>query len=241
MVKPSFVRKSSFSLKVFAVLLLVIGVLTAVHLWMQHLNLNVYHELNGRVFEVSNRVDFDDEASLPTWISQAILLAIGLGSLLLATLQRDKAAKRTWDLVGAIGIILSMDEVAAIHELLLQIVHLAFFSLSPPTVRSNAWLILLPFIMGAGLLLLWQLIKHVPRRTVVMLCSGAIIFMVGAVFIDILTTSNNANTFYERGILVATEESLEMVGSAIILYAILSYLEVSYGVRIKAAFNRLKG
>lgn len=241
MFKTLHPRKSSLSLKVFIALFVVIGLLTAVHLWLQHLNLNVYHELNGRVFEVSNRVDFDDEASLPTWTSQAILLAIGLSSLLLATLQRDKAVKRTWGIVGAIGILLSMDEVAAIHELLLQIVHLAFFSLSPPTVRSNAWLILLPFILGAGLLLLWQLIKHVPRRTVVILCSGAIIFMVGAVFIDILTTSNNANTFYERGILVAMEESLEMVGAAIILYAILSYLEVSYGDRIKAAYKRLKG
>jgi hypothetical protein len=241
MVKTSPVRKSSISLKVFAGLIAVIVLLTAVHLWMQYLNLDVYHELNGRVFEVSNRVDFDDEASLPTWVSQATLLAIGLGSFLLAYLQRNKAGRRIWGFIGTVGVLLSIDEVAAAHELLLQTVHLALFNEAAPTVTSNAWLILLPFILVAGLALLWQIVKHTPRRTVAILSVGAILFMIGAVFIDILTTSTNANTFYEKGIMVALEESLEMTGAAIILYAILDYLETSYADRIKAALNKLRG
>lgn len=241
MVKKTLARKTSFSLKVFAVLIIVIGLLTAVHLWLQHLNLNVYHELHGRVFEVSNRVDFDDEASLPTWISQAILLAIGGSAFLLAYLQRVKAAKRVWTFIGVVGVFLSVDEVAAAHELLLQTVHLALFSEASPTVSNNAWLVLLPFIVVAGVALLWQIMKHTPRKTVVIMSIGAIMFMIGAVFIDILTTAGHTNTFYEKGIMVALEESLEMTGTAIVLYAILDYLETSYSGQIRAALNRLKG
>lgn len=227
--------------RLYLYLLGIIALLAGVHLLSQHLNLNVYHELNGPVFEISNRVDFDDEASLPTWVSQVTLLAIGLSALFLALLQTSRAAKRIWILIGVIGVLLSVDEVAAIHELGLQIIHLALFKQAPPTLTDNAWLILLPFVLIAGSLLLWQLIKHVPRKTIFILTTGAVTFMLGAVFIDILTTSNGANTFYEKGVLVAVEETLEMIGSATVLYAILDFIGTTYGDRVKLARKRLKG
>lgn len=212
-----------------------------IHLVMQHLNLNVYHELNGQVYEISNRVDFDDEASVPTWLSQVILLAIGVSGFVLAFMHTLKSAKRVWFTVGAIGVMLSLDEVAAIHELALQLVHLTAFKTAAPTLFANAWILLLPFILIFGLILLWQVIKYTPKRTVAILMTGAIFILVGAIFIDILTNANNANTFYEKGILVGIEETLEMVGYSIVLYSLLNYIETSFGDRIRAARHKLRG
>lgn len=233
--------KTSFAGRVLVTLLAIITVLISVHLLFQHLNLNIYHELHGRVFEISNRVDFDDEASLPTWVSQFILLSIGLLSFLAAYLQTVKGSRIIWGIIGAIGVSLSIDEVAALHELLLQTVHLAVFSEARPTVSSNAWFVLLPFIVVIGLLLLVQAIKHIPRAVLMIMIVGSFIYMSGAIFIDVLTNASNANNFYEKGILVAVEESFEMIGSTIILYAVISYIESNYGSKIKTAFSRLKG
>lgn len=227
--------------RVLLFLLATIVVLTGVHLLFQHLNLNVYHELNGQVFEISNRVDFDDEASLPTWFSQIILLGISLGSFTAAYLQRQTGARRIWAIIGFIGLFLSIDEVAALHELILQVVHLSKFSEAAPTIYSNAWFVLLPFIAVAGVLLLVMAIKFLPRKTIIIMSLGAIVFMTGAVFIDVLTNASNINNFYEKGILVGAEESLEMTGTATILYAILNYLETTHGRRIKAAIASMKG
>lgn len=230
-----------FARRVLLCLLATVVFLTGIHLLMQYLNLNVYHELNGQVFEISNRVDFDDEASIPTWISQLILLAIGLSAFVAAYLQQNSGAKRIWTIIGAIGIVLSLDEVAALHELLLQIVHLAVFSEVAPTIRSNAWFVLLPFIVVVGAFLLFQAIRHISRRTVFIFILGTTIFMTGAVFIDVLTNASNINNFYEKGVLVGAEESLEIAGTSTVLYGILDYLESVFTDRIRAARARLKG
>ncbi len=235
------IRKWSFSCRVLLCLLAVIVVLASIHLLFQYLNLNTYHELNGPIYEISNRVDFDDEASLPTWVSQVIWLAVGLSAFVVALVQRAASAKRLWGLIGIVGVLLSADEVAAIHELGLQTIHLALFKQAPPTLTDNAWLILLPFILVIGSLLLWQLIKYTPRKTVIVLSAGAFVLMFGAVIVDILTTSSNANTFQEKGVMVAVEETFELVGASTILYGILDYLETSYSNRIKKALNHLKG
>ncbi len=219
----------------------VIGTLIVAHLTMQYLDLNVYHQLNGQVFEISNRVDFDDEASIPTWISQAILLAIAASAFFAGLLQKTKAAKRAWISIGIVGLLLSIDEVSAMHELLLQTTHLLLYNEASPTLYQNAWLILLPFIAIAGSILAYVVIKYVPRKTILLMMLGSVILVLGAAVVDALTNADNVNTFTTKGIMVAIEESLELIGSSTILYAILDYLETNHGGQIRAARKKLLG
>jgi hypothetical protein len=234
-------KHKSFAKRIFMYLLASVVLVATVHLLFQYLNLNVYHELNGQIFEISNRVDMDDEASLPTWFSQMLLLSIGISAFAAAFLHRQKGPKRIWSIIGLVGVLMSIDEVAAIHELVLQIIHLAVYGLVTPTTFSNAWLILLPFILLAGVLLLIQAIKYIPRKTIYILTLGAFVLLTGAVFIDILTNAHNANTFYEKGVMVALEETCELLGASIMLFGILDYLESNFGSKIRAARDRLRG
>lgn len=234
-------RKRSLSVSIFSWLITVIAILAIVHLIMQYLDLNVYHQLNGQVFEISNRVDFDDEASIPTWISQVILLGISLSAFFAAFLQKQVQAKQAWTSIGVVGLILSIDEVAALHELILQTAHLILYQESRPTIYQNAWIVLLPFIVALGALLAVKIIKHVPRKTTFLMIVGAGILVFGAAVVDALTNADNVNTFAIKGVMVAIEESLEIIGTSTIMYAILDYLETNFGGQIRAAREKLLG
>lgn len=232
--------KRSLSLNVYALLLIIIGVLASLHLVMQYFDLTVYHQLNGQVFEISNRVDFDDEASIPTWISQAILLAIAASAFFAAFVQKISKAKQAWTSIGIVALLLSIDEVAALHELLLQTAHLILYQESRPTIYQNAWIVLLPIILIFGAFLASRIIKYVPKKTIILMVLGAGTLVFGAAVVDALTNADNVNTFAIKGVMVAVEESLEMIGSSTILYAILNYIETNYGGQIQAARQKLK-
>lgn len=229
-----------YSLKIFGWFLVVIVLLAAAHLLMQYLNLVVYSEHNGRVYELSNRLDFDDEASLPTWFSQFVFLCIAASASLAAYMQRKAAIRRLWSVVALIGFIFAIDETAAVHELVLQTTHLLLFGEKGPSIIANAWLVLLPFIAAAGLILLVQMRTYLPKFTVRLFVLSGLIFMTGAVGLDILTNADAANTFYAKGILVVIEETLELLGTTTALYAIMQYLESHYTVNIRQALKTLR-
>jgi hypothetical protein len=99
---------------------------------------------------------------------------------------------------------------------------------------------MLPFILVGASILLWQMIKHVPKRVVVLFIIGGVTFLSGAIFIDIFTSSSITNTFYSKGVLVAIEESLELLGTSIILYGILDHLERHHSSRLRKALTQLR-
>lgn len=231
---------SGFAKRVLIFLIGSVFLMAAVHLLLQYLNLDVYKELNGRIYELSNRVDFDDEVSVPTWFSQALFLAIAGSSFLIAYMHKIPDARRLWGFLGFIGLLLSIDEVSALHELLLQTVHLLLFGETGPTIINNAWVAFLPLILIAAMIIFWQMLKYVPRRTILICALGGTVFLAGAIFIDILTNSNLQNNFYNKGILPAIEESLELIGMSIILYALLSYIEQTYSDKLKSSLERLR-
>lgn len=212
----------------------------AVHLFMQYLNLNVYHEQNGLVFELSNRLDLDDESSVPTWFSQTLLFTIGVGALTAAYLQKQKAKRRLWALIGTLGILLSIDEAASLHEFALQSLHNVFFLDTSPTADKNAWVLIIPIILIFALVLAWQSIRLLPKRTVAFFVLGGAVFVAGAVIIDILSINVEANTFLYQGVMVGIEEFFELLGSIIVLFSIADYIETYHKDDIAETAKRLK-
>lgn len=202
-----------------------IGVLVVVHLLLQYLNLQVYNEASGRIFELSNRFDLDDESSVPTWFSQFLLLVVGMAAAVAAWLQTKKILKWIWGGLAFIAVAMSVDEVSTLHEHSLQQLHVYVFDEATPTITENAWLIVLPlvlfFTVTAGL----ALYKFFPRRTSLLLLLGGGMFLTGAVLVDALSTDMFSRTFLFQGLAVAVEETLELVGSAVILFAIVDYIE----------------
>lgn len=209
-------------------LVVVTMVLLGVHIVLQYLNFVVFGEQQGQIYELSNRFDLDDEISVPTWFSQVLFLMIGAGAWLAAYLQTNKTARGLWSIIAAIGLLISLDEVASLHEFFLQSLHVLFYQDSSPTSSANAWLLITPFVLLAAAWLARQLMRYLPRRIVLLFVAGGAVFLVGAVAFDALTSVVPRNSFINQGVLVAIEETLELLGAIIVLYAIANYLEAKH-------------
>ncbi len=183
-------------------------------------------------------MDLDDEISVPTWFSQTLLFVIGMSALFVAYLQTKKATRRLWVVIGCLGLLLSIDEVASLHELVLQIVHNIFYLNSSPTVGRNAWLLVAPIIVVAAGILLWRTYKLLPKRTVFFFAMGFVTLVFGATVIDALAVLYPRNTFMNQGMLVGLEEGLELFGSVIMLLAIINYIEVNHYERLQRILKR---
>jgi hypothetical protein len=213
------------SLIILRTALLAIGVLVVLHLLLQYLNLQVYNEANGRIFELSNRLDLDDETSVPSWFSHVLLLTIGLAAGLAAYLQTEKRLRWIWGSIASLSVIMSLDEAASLHEHSLQTLHVYVFKEAAPTVMQNAWLLVLPIVLALAIASGYVLYNYFPRRTAKLFILGGVIFLTGAVAVDLLSTAVSEESFAHQGVMVGVEESLELVGATIILYAIVDYIE----------------
>lgn len=233
------VGQKRFSVRLLRWLVAVVMALVVIHLVFQYFNLLVFDEKHAGVFEFSNRFDFNDESSLPTWFSQALFLVFGVVSLFVAYMTKQRAKKNIWRIIGAIGVLVSVDEIGAFHETILQLLHVTYFGDESPGFLANAWIFVIPIILFLGTILFWQMLKTFPARTVWLFTFGGVLFVAGAVGIDIVTNAIPQDTFLSQGILVALEEGAEMISGAIFLYAAVDYLETYHSSRIGEAFAAL--
>lgn len=219
-------------------LLIVIGVTVGLHIIMQTANFIVYPHSPGLV-ELSNRFDLDDEASIPTWVSQ-FLLAFG-AVLALITARMSTGKKRlAWYVISFIVLVASIDEVARLHELLVQSLHVMFFGGAGTTIFKNAWLIILPLIVVVGVWLLTILAKVLPRRTLKIIILASLVFFFGAVGIEILSSGLNPNSWTYTVWAVSFEEGLELIGTAIFVFAVADYMEANHRAETKQLLDVLK-
>lgn len=225
--------------RIFKAGVCVVIVLLGCHLTLQYLNLEVYNEKQGQIFELSNRVDFDDEVSIPTWYSQFLLLGVATAAFAASVLESAKNKRRAWAVVGGAGLLLSIDEVGSIHELFLQTLHLLYYGEVIPTNAKNAWWLVLPFIgvaVVAGLIWLYKLL---PRRTWNLFLLAGVVYVAGAAGLELFSNDVIKTSYMYQGIMTGIEETLEMLGTLIALYAIIDYLERHHGKSLIAAWKQL--
>ena len=206
--------KHSFSLKLLLTLLSVSLVLSIIHLLLQYVNLELLNEQFGPFFELTNRFDFDDEVSVPTWISQLYYLIFGALCFVSYKFTVAKKTKRLWLLLAVLAFIGSVDEGAGLHELVLQSVHNVYFVNQAPSLLANAWWIVLPMIVLVAAYILILVKQRSDKLTLVLFSAAAVIFMTGAVLVDLITTSS-PGMFIAQGIFVAIEEFFELLGLSI--------------------------
>ncbi len=233
-------RPQSLVRRITLYLGLAIAAMVIVHLILQYLNMDVFYQQNGPVYELSNRFDLDDESSVPTWFSQVLFLLISASAFLASIMESSLPRRNIWRLIALGTLIFSIDEIATLHEFTLQTVHVLFFGESSPTGLSNAWLLLLPFVLAIGLWLIWQIARHFPRKMIIQFALAGSVFIFGAVFVDILASTVARDTFLNQGIIVAVEETFELVASLIVLYAILRYIETENHAKLSKAWSQIK-
>jgi hypothetical protein len=177
------------------------------------------------------------ETTVPTWYSSSILLACSAVAALIARGESIRAhrGQHRWLLVAGIFLFMSVDETAMIHESFDEVArYILGGEVSTPSwlrpagsgAPSLPW-----FAVGLPLIafvVLWlsPWILRLPRRTLLLFVASGLMFVGGAVGVEMITWrffSDLDPDGLTRAALITVEECLEMLGVLAALYTMLDY------------------
>ncbi|MEW4571145.1 hypothetical protein AB1L88_25015 [Tautonia sp. JC769] len=210
----------------------IVVALTLISALIQYLALGLGH---GRLLGFSDLFDVGLDANVPTWWSS---LALTLCSLLMVVIgaehrRRGDRSARFWWFLALVVCLLSIDETAAIHERVGN--HLSMklqqWALGSASWGGAIWVYayILPGILLAIVSLRFYL--RLPSRTRWLFALGGGALVAGGVVCEILAHHVLRPSLGEVGYQVMTllEEFLEMIGVAIVAYALLDYIRLEFG------------
>lgn len=214
---------------VLRTLLIVIGILALANIGVNFIRFNFVLDGgewsdNKYALRLINLFDMDTEGNVPSYYSSLALL---FSSILLyfITLYNKKSGSKIfpWALLSSVFLYLALDEILELHEHLVRITE-SFLNLSG--YGTSYWII--PFgIMGVILfIVLFKFLKELPKKTLRQFIVAGFVFILGAVGVEILggiheEINGRQNVTYVS--LYTVEETLEMVGIALFIYALTTY------------------
>ena len=179
-----------------------------------------------KLAKVMNRFDINFEPSVPAWYSASALLASSLLLTVtgLARMQEQDRFGKHWLLMGVIFAGLSMDEAARFHEML----HVAIASqIDVGGIFYFPWIVpALIFVGGLGICYI-PFLRHLDRRTAKLFVAAGGIYVMGAVGMEIVAgpiAEKYGELCTGHMICEAIEETLEMLGIVVFIYALLDHL-----------------
>jgi hypothetical protein len=177
------------------------------------------------------RFSLVEEANVPTWYSSVALLACAALLAAVARTEREAGSRFVlhWKVLALLFLGLSVDEAAALHELLIEPVRGA---LGAGGLFYFAWVV--PALAALALLGLayFRFLVHLPPQTRRLFLAAAATFVGGAVGAEMVGGAwVESRGFHNAGsaLLWTVEESLEMVGIVVFVYALLRHLELRGG------------
>jgi hypothetical protein len=185
-------RKYSYTLLTITIIFI------ATHCAMNYYNHEV-EEVNWLVFQL---FDLDEENNLPTWFSSFLLLNSSLVMYLVARINRDRGYFH-WMLLSVGFLVLSIDEVAGIHE-------------SIHTAIDFNW------AYAGGILVLALGLSFIPfllslnRRLAILFVISGLIYVTGIIGVELLSEDMDEDSM-AYGFATAVEEGLEMLGALLFL------------------------
>jgi hypothetical protein len=186
-----------------------------------HCGLIYYHnEIAEIPWLIRQLFDLDEENNLPTWFSSFLLLNNALLLYLLA--QSSIGADRNYRVLLAAGfLVLSIDEVAGLHESLNTAIDINW-------AIPGGILVLLVGIVFVPFLLSLQ-----PRLAVLYLVSG-LLYVSGAICVELLSEDMDEESL-AYGFATALEEGLEMFGA--LLFLTINFAEMKRQQQVRIAFK----
>jgi hypothetical protein len=174
----------------------------------------------------------ENEASIYTYVSGFLLLAISIGFGIQGHLARIKSLRLTWSLLSVLFLVLSIDEIISIHEVI--IASLRFTGLE---LTASAFAYLLPIAVSA-VFVIYLVIRSFIRHRVQnwwLFFAGCVVFIIGSVFIESITEA--MEIYYGEGFvpllllksMLFIEEAMELTGTYMILFFILDLFFGKYG------------
>jgi hypothetical protein len=167
------------------------------------------------------------ERSLGTWVSSALLALAALGTAALAsTYARSTRSRRGWLALAGLLAVLSLDEVAMLHEGTIDLVRSA---LALPAFLQAAWVLPALAIVLAFVAWQWRFFASLPAWVRLRLAAAGALLLIGAIGLEIaesqiLGGGQEPGTRVALQLLVGVEEGLEMVATTLVLLTVLRLL-----------------
>lgn len=221
-----FNLKTSKVLRVLfiGIILLLIGNLIAVYVRFQTMGME--NKVSRLVIKM---LDFNLEANLPTFMSTLLLLCNGI---ILALIGRSykKIGQKFWHWLGlsAIFVFLAFDEMIQIHEQLRAPMEAMF---NTTGLLYFAWFI--PYLAITILIAIayFKFMMRLPKKVLKLFIIAGVLYVGGAVGMEMLGgwhSEVHGEKTVTYAMMYSFEEFLEMSGAAVFMYALLTYITMSF-------------
>jgi hypothetical protein len=185
--------------------------------------------------QIANLIEFfylNGEQNIPAFFAVLLLLfaALLLAGIAVLTGKLKQTEASKWAILSCGFLLMAFDEAAAIHERLVWPIRVLLGNESLG-VFYFAWVIPgIMFVLVIGVFFL-RFLVHLPAATRRMVIAAVILYLGGAIGFEMLG-GVNAETYGRNNLtylmITTVEESLEMAGVIVFIYALLGFLEDSY-------------
>jgi hypothetical protein len=173
--------------------------------------------------------DVNTEATVPTWYSAGLLLAVAAVCGVLAVVSRaaDGGGGRRWGVLGLVFVAMSLDETVALHERLGAGVT-DTLDIEGTGALRHPWVVAGVVLAAALAVVTTRAIVTLPRHRRRWVALGLGIYVAGALGLEAVSgvVLDAAGDGFEYAAVTWAEEGAEMVGALITCCGLLSALDV---------------
>jgi hypothetical protein len=176
-----------------------------------------------------DRINLDEEISIPTWFQSTLLLLAGVLTALIALLssRASRSYVRHWIVAAVALVLLAGDEMLAIHEMVIDPMR-ALLDVGGGLFYF-AWIVPGAVVAVAFAATYLRFLAHLPERIRKLFVVAGILYLTGALGLEALDgayASSQGQDTLGYMLLTDLEEIFEMAGQLVLVYALLSYLSM---------------
>jgi len=174
-------------------------------------------------------VNVDKELSIPSLLSvlQFYILAFLLAIVGRITKQTNDPDHRYWSILAVLAMVFSFDEGASIHELATQPLQ-KIFGQNLPGYLHFAWVIPAAILVIIILAFFLKFFFSLPHRTQILFIISVFVYIIGVLGMEMISANYaeiNGIKNIGYNVFVTLEETLEITGMVIAIYALLDYIQ----------------
>jgi hypothetical protein len=169
-------------------------------------------------YSFAPKFNLDGEQTVPAFYTSLMLMFV---SLILAAIAHDSKTvkyKYHWWVLAAIFAFMAFDEASGFHELLTMPMR---NRLDLPRWLRFAWVIPAAVVVLIFALSYLKFVLHLPRKCSLLFVAAGVTYVTGALGMEVLGADASSRFAYQ--VFMSTEETMEMVGVIIFIYATLKY------------------